>query len=78
MAVSGIGKLTAKAAGAVGDVIGDRVYPETEYALAAHLFERILQAEKDKGVQDRDYYLRLMQSCLAIIRGASRPTPEPK
>ena len=71
MSVSGIGKLTARAAGAVGDVIGDRTYPETEYGLAAYLYEQIRQAEQDEADQDRDYHLRLMQSCLAIIRGAS-------
>jgi len=78
MSVSGLGRLTAKAAGAVGDVIGGDVYPETEYGLAAFLFARIVQAERDDGGQDRDYHLRLMQSCLAIVRGASREPSEPR
>ena len=42
MAVSGIGKMTAKAAGSaagkLGELIGSGVYPETEYALAAYLY----------------------------------------
>ena len=52
MAVSGIGRMTARAAGSaagvLGELIGSGAYPETEYALAAYLFERIVQAEKDK------------------------------
>ena len=81
MAVSGIGKMAAKAtnvaAGAVGGIIGTGVYPESEYALAAHLYDRIVAAERqqaeDAGAetrQDRAYHLELMVACLATIRGS--------
>ncbi len=72
MAVSGIGKMTARAAGkasgALGELIGTGVYPETEYALAAYLFERVSQAEKDSAERDRAYHLELMRQCLDTVR----------
>lgn len=72
MAVSGIGKMTAKAAGsaagALGELIGSGAYPETEYGLAAYLFERILQVEKAGAEKDRDYYMELMAACLETVR----------
>ncbi len=78
MAVSGIGKMTAKAAGsaagALGELIGGGAYPETEYALAAYLFERILQAEKAEAQKDRRYYMELMTACLEAVRGGARQT----
>lgn len=74
MAVSGLGKMAAKAtgqaAGLMGELIGSGAYPESEYGLAAYLFERIAQAEKEQGAKDRDYYLDLMASCLATVREA--------
>ena len=73
MAVSGIGRMTARAAGSaagvLGELIGSGAYPETEYALAAYLFERIVQAEKDQGAKDRAYYRALMSECLETVRG---------
>jgi hypothetical protein len=73
MAVSGIGKMTAKAAGsaagALGELIGSGAYPESEYGLAAYLFERIAQVEKDTGPKDRRYHLDLMAICLETVRG---------
>ena len=72
MSVSGLGKLAGKAAGkaaeTVGDLIGTASYPDTEYGLAAYLFERIAQAERDSGDQGREYYLDLMRSCLEAVR----------
>ena len=72
MAIGGIGKVGAKAAeaaaGMVGDLMNSGVYPSNEHALAAYLFERIAQAEKDDGPKDRTYYLQLMTVCLATIR----------
>lgn len=82
MAVSGIGKMAARAtnvaAGAVGDIMGTGVYPESEYALAAHLYDRIVAAEKAAAEaagapeipRDRAYHMELMAACLATIRGA--------
>jgi hypothetical protein len=76
--MSGIGKLTVKtagkvagkAAGAVTDMMGQSAFPESEHALAAYLYERILQDEKDSGIrQDRSYHLKLMAECLAAVRG---------
>ena len=73
MAVSGIGKMTAKAAGSaagmLGELVGSGAYPETDYALAAYLFERIAQAEKDAAPHDRAYHLALMAACLETVRG---------
>ena len=73
MAVSGIGKMAAKAtgsaAGLLGELIGSGAYPETEYGLAAYLFERIAQSEKEAAAKDRQYYLELMAACLAAVRG---------
>lgn len=75
MAVSGIGKMAARAtgsaAGVLGELIGSGAYPETEYGLAAYLFERIAQSEKETAVKDRQYYLDLMAACLKTVRGAS-------
>lgn len=80
MAVSGIGKMAARAtnvaAGAVGDIMGTGAYPESEYALAAHLYDRIVAAERDAAEaagapapRDRAYHLELMAACLATARG---------
>ena len=67
-----IGKFTAKAAGvaadAVGEVLGESVYPETQYGLAAFLFERIAVSERDAANRDRDYYFELMQACMRAVR----------
>ena len=72
MAVSGIGKIAGKAAGsaagALGEIMGSGVYPETEYGLAAYLYERVLQTEKTAEARDRDYHLELMRQCLAAVR----------
>jgi len=72
MAIGGIGKVGAKAAeaaaGMVGDLMNSGVYPSNEHALAAYLFERIAQAEKESGPKDRNYYLQLMTICLATVR----------
>ncbi len=74
MAIGGIGKVGARAAeaaaGMVGDLMSSGVYPTNEHALAAYLFERIAQAEKEDGPKDRNYYLELMTICLATVRGA--------
>jgi hypothetical protein len=68
----GIGRLTARAAGvaadAVGDVLGSDAYPETEYGLAAYLFQQIAQSERGEAQRDRAYYLALMKECLAAVR----------
>ena len=74
-----IGNLTAKAAnvaaGTVSELMGAGAYPETEYGLAAYLFERIAQAEKRdaqaegrEAPRDRAYYLELMRACLEVAR----------
>lgn len=72
MAIGGIGRVGAKAAeaaaGMVGDLMSSGVYPSNEHALAAYLFERIAQAEKDSGPKDRAYFLQLMTVCLATVR----------
>ena len=72
MAMSGIGKITSKAAGraveTISDFVGTQAYPESEYALAAYLFDRILQAERDHADRSREYYIELMQVCLAAVR----------
>lgn len=77
MAIGGIGRVGAKAAeaatGLVGELMGAGVYPSNEHALAAYLFERIAQAEKESGPKDRAYYLELMSTCLATV-GAKHPT----
>ena len=69
---SGIGRFTTKAAGraaeTLSDVIGTQAYPESEYALAAYLFDRILQAERDDADRSRAYYIDLMQVCLETVR----------
>lgn len=69
-----IGKFTAKAAGvaadAVGGVLGNETYPtypETEYGLAALLFQHIVQSERGEN-RDRAYYLALIRECLAAVR----------
>jgi hypothetical protein len=85
MAVSGLGKMAARAtnvaAGAVGEIMGTGVYPESEYALAAYLFERIAAAEKAEAelageeiLHDRAYHLELMATCLATVCGAAKKT----
>lgn len=70
-----IGKTAVKAAsvaaGAVGDLVGDGTYPETEYGLAAYLFDRIAHVEKNKKGRDRDYYTQLMYECVRTIRAAN-------
>lgn len=73
-----IGKTAAKAAGvaagAVGDIVGANQtgLPESEYALAAYLFEKILTAEKSKEKRERNYYTQLMYECLRTIRAANQ------
>ena len=68
----GIGRVGAKAAetavGMVQDLAGSGVYPANDYALAAYLFERIAQAEKEAATLDRQYYLELMAVCLKTVR----------
>ena len=68
----GIGRMGAKAAESavslVQDFVGNGVYPANDYALAAYLFERIAQAEKETIPQDRQYYLALMAQCLDVVR----------
>ena len=76
MSLSGIGKITARAAeaaGAVGSVVSGTIYPESEYALAAYLFDRIAQAEKEQAERSRAYYLELMATCLETARGGKPP-----
>ena len=74
--MTGLGRITAKAAGAAADAVGGIMatgsYPETKYGLAAILFERILQAEKTDESQphDRAYYLTLMRQCLEVTSEA--------
>ena len=67
-----IGKFTARGAGmaadAVGKLIGSEAYPESEYGLAAHLFDRILASERHVEVKDRAYILDLMAQCLKAVR----------
>jgi hypothetical protein len=67
-----IGKFAGKAAGvaadAVGGVLGTGAYPETEYGLAAFLFDRIASKERDQDDKDRAYYMDLMTECLATVR----------
>ena len=68
----GIGRVGAKAAetavGLVQDMVGSGVYPGNDHALAAYLFERIAQTEKESAIQDRQYYLELMALCLETVR----------
>ena len=72
----GIGRMGAKAAESavslVQDLTGSGVYPTNDYALAAYLFERIAQAEKETVAQDRQYYLTLMAQCLQTVRDVRR------
>ncbi len=67
-----LGRIAARAANvasdAVGEFMGTAAYPETEYGLAAYLFDRIAQAEKNEAPRDRTYYLELMRTCLAATR----------
>lgn len=69
-----IGKTAAKAAsaaaGAVGDLMGGSGYPDSEYALAAHLFEKICGVEKNAKDRDRGYYMQLMYECVRTVRAA--------
>ena len=68
----GLGKLTTKAAGiaadAVGEVLGGEAYPETEYGLAAFVFQYVAQSERGEEKRDRAYYLALVKECLAAVR----------
>ena len=70
----GIGNLTGRAANTAADtvtgLIDQRDYPESEYGLAAFLFTRIAQAERNSSPRDRGYYLELMETCLATVRPA--------
>ena len=67
-----IGRIAGRAAGmavdTVGDLMGDAGYPESQYGLAAFLFERIVQVEKNAVERDRAYYKQLMRECLAVVR----------
>jgi hypothetical protein len=67
-----LGKFTARAAGAaadaVGDVLGSETYPESEYGLAAFLFQQIVQSERGTEERNRAYYQQLMSECLEIVR----------
>jgi hypothetical protein len=67
-----IGKFAGKAAGvaadAVGGVLGTGTYPETEYGLAAFLFDRIASKERDLEDKDRAYCFTLMGECLEVVR----------
>jgi hypothetical protein len=67
-----IGKFAGKAAGvaadAVGGVLGPGTYPETEYGLAAFLFDRIASKERDQDDKDRAYCFTLMGECLKVVR----------
>ena len=67
-----IGKIAGKAAGmaadTVGDLLGQAGFPESEYGLAAFLFDRIAQVEKQSAERDRAYYLQLMRECLETVR----------
>ncbi len=67
MSVSGLGRLAGKAAETVGDFIGTASYPKTEYALAADLFERSAQAERETSDRTRDYFQELMRSSLDAV-----------
>lgn len=67
------GKAANLATETVGEIMGSGIYPETDQALAAYLFERIAQAEKDQAARDRDYYLELMGRCLETVRKESGP-----
>ena len=62
------GKAAGVAADAVGGVFGAGTYPETEYGLAAYLFERIAAKERDQDGKDRAYFMALMSECLATVR----------
>ena len=70
-----IGKIAGRAAGmavdTVGELMGDAGYPESEYGLAAFLFERIVQTEKNDVERDRAYYQQLMRECLVVVREGS-------
>ena len=77
--MTGLGRITGKVAGAAADAVGGIMstgtYPETKYGLAAVLFERILQSEKESSeqVRDRAYYLTLMRQCLEVTSEAYKP-----
>ena len=72
-----IGKIAGRAAGMAVDTVGDLMsgtgYPESEYGLAAFLFDRIAQVEKQDVQRDRAYYHQLMQECLATVRNGQAP-----
>ncbi|MBT5496680.1 MAG: hypothetical protein HOK54_13125 [Alphaproteobacteria bacterium] len=67
-----LGKFTARAAGAaadaVGEVLGSETYPESEYGLAALLFQHIVQSERGTEARSRAYYRQLMSECLVTVR----------
>ena len=67
-----LGKFTARAAGAaadaVGEVLGSETYPQTEYGLAAMLFQYIVQSERGTEERNRAYYRQLMSECLETVR----------
>ena len=67
-----LGKFTARAAGAaadaVGEVLGSETFPESEYGLAALLFQHIVQSERGTEARNRAYYRQLMSECLATVR----------
>lgn len=65
-----MGKTAARAAKATGDPAGPTGYPETEYGLAVHLFERVCGAERDLDARDRGYYMQLMYECVRTVRAA--------
>ena len=43
-------------------------YPESEYGLAAFLFQQIVQSERGTEERNRAYYQQLMSECLEIVR----------
>ncbi|MDH3475204.1 MAG: hypothetical protein OEM59_16105 [Rhodospirillales bacterium] len=67
-------RAAGSASGLLGELIGSGAYPESEYGLAAYLFERIAQAEKEGAAKDRQYYLDLMAACLETVRDGAKKT----
>jgi len=76
-----LGKFTARAAGAaadaVGEVLGSETYPETEYGLAALLFQHIVQSERGTEERNRVYYRQLMSECLETVRATKAQSDPP-
>lgn len=66
-----IGKAAARTADSVRDINGSAAYPETEFGLAAYLFESIAGAEKGRKDRDRSYYVQLMYECVRTVQAAS-------